>query len=85
MRAAVIVPGFLTGQQEFTKLQQTLTNKYNILTVLVPMPNWHWLPCLGGRSMRPMLERIDFAVRHMASVAGNLNNNDDNNSSNEDR
>ena len=28
-----------------------------------------------------MLERIDFAVRHMASVAGNLNNNDDNNSS----
>jgi hypothetical protein len=80
IRAAVIVPGFLTGQQEFTQLQQLLTYKYNIPTVVVPMPNWHWLPCLGGRSMRPMLERIDFAVRHMTSVAGNFvtNNNSTN-------
>lgn len=76
IRAAVIVPGFLTGQQEFTQLQQILTNKYNIPTVVVPMPNWHWLPCLGGRSMRPMLERIDFTVRHMASVAHNLSDKD---------
>jgi hypothetical protein len=78
IRAAVIVPGFLTGQQEFTKLQQLLTYKYNIPTVVVPMPNWHWLPCLGGRSMRPMLERIDFAVQHMTSVAGNLTNDNNN-------
>lgn len=71
IRAAVIVPGFLTGKDEFLPLAKSLTAK-GIPTVVVPMPNWHWLPCLGGRSMRPMLERIDFTVRHLAAVAGNL-------------
>eukprot|EP00804_Cyclotella_cryptica_P028128 CCRYP_011010-RA/>CCRYP_011010-RA protein AED:0.06 eAED:0.06 QI:157/1/1/1/0.6/0.5/6/2968/439 len=71
IRAAVIVPGFLTGKDEFMPLAKSLTSK-GIPTVVVPMPNWHWLPCLGGRSMRPMLERIDFTVRHLAAVAGNL-------------
>lgn len=71
IRAAVIVPGFLTGKDEFTPLAKSL-NRIGIPTVVVPMPNWHWLPCLGGRSMRPMLERIDFTVRHLAGVAGNL-------------
>jgi len=71
IRAAVIVPGFLTGKDEFVALATSLNNR-GIPTVVVPMPNWHWLPCLGGRSMRPMLERIDFTVRHLAGVAGNL-------------
>lgn len=71
INAAVIVPGFLTGKDEFVPLAQSLTSK-GIPTVVVPMPNWHWLPCLGGRSMRPMLERIDFTVRHLAAVAGDL-------------
>lgn len=70
IRAAVIVPGFLTGKDEFLPLAEALNN-IGIPTVVVPMPNWHWLPCLGGRSMRPMLERIDFTVRHLAGVAGN--------------
>ncbi|KAL7515278.1 hypothetical protein ACHAXN_012812 [Cyclotella atomus] len=71
IKAAVIVPGFLTGKDEFLPLAKSLTSK-GIPTVVVPMPNWHWLPCLGGRSMRPMLERIDFTVRHLTAVAGNL-------------
>jgi triacylglycerol esterase/lipase EstA (alpha/beta hydrolase family) len=71
VKAAVIVPGFLTGKDEFLPLAKSLTAK-GIPTVVVPSPNWHWLPCLGGRSMRPMLERIDFTVRHLAAVAGNL-------------
>ena len=71
IRAAVIVPGFLTGKDEFLPLAASL-NDMGIPAAVVPMPNWHWLPCLGGRSMRPMLERIDFTVRHLAGVAGNL-------------
>lgn len=71
IRAAVIVPGFLTGKDDFLPLAQSLCN-IGIPAVVVPMPNWHWLPCLGGRSMRPMLERIDFTVRHLAAVSGNL-------------
>ena len=43
-------------------MADTLTSR-GIPTVVVPMPVWHWLPCLGGRSMRPMLERIDHTVR----------------------
>lgn len=70
-RAAVIVPGFLTGKDEFVGLARTLRD-IGIPSVVVPMPNWHWLPCLGGRSMRPMLDRIDYAVRHLAGAAGNL-------------
>ncbi|KAL7550732.1 hypothetical protein ACHAWF_013938 [Thalassiosira exigua] len=68
VKAAVIVPGFLTGEDEFAPLAASLT-AMGVPSVVVPMPNWHWLPCLGGRSMRPMLERIDFAVRHLAAVA----------------
>eukprot|EP00978_Attheya_sp_CCMP212_P013041 scaffold32538_cov46-Attheya_sp.AAC.1 len=34
------------------------------------MPSWHWIPCIGGRSIRPILERIDFAVRHVSATIG---------------
>ncbi|EJK59709.1 hypothetical protein THAOC_20034 [Thalassiosira oceanica] len=71
IKAAVIVPGFLTGKDEFLPLARSLT-EMGIPSVVVPFPNWHWLPCLGGRSMRPMLERIDLAVRHLAATAGDL-------------
>lgn len=64
--AAVVVPGFLTGADEFDELCERLTAK-GIPTVAVPMPNWHWLPCLGGRSARPILERIDFTVQHLVA------------------
>jgi hypothetical protein len=67
--AAVLVPGFLTGAAEFQPLCQTLTER-GLPTVAVPMPNWHWLPCLGGRSARPILERIDFTVKHLIANHG---------------
>ena len=60
--AAVIVPGFLSGAGDFAALAKCLTAQ-GIPTVVVPMPVWHWLPCLGGRSMRPILERIDHTVK----------------------
>jgi triacylglycerol esterase/lipase EstA (alpha/beta hydrolase family) len=69
--AAVLVPGFLTGAHEFQPLCQTLTER-GLPTIAVPMPNWHWLPCLGGRSARPILERIDFAVKHLIANEGDV-------------
>ena len=71
--AAVVVPGFLTGADEFSELCATLTAR-GIPTVAVPMPNWHWLPCLGGRSARPILERIDFTVQHLVANLENADN-----------
>jgi len=66
IHAAVIVPGFLTGDEDFKPLAQSLS-KRGIPTAVVPLPPWHWIPCVGGRSMRPMLERIDYAVRYVCS------------------
>jgi triacylglycerol esterase/lipase EstA (alpha/beta hydrolase family) len=66
VKAAVIVPGFLTGEKDFRQLAQSLTAR-GIPTVVVPMPAWHWIPCIGGRSMRPMLERIDYTIRHVCA------------------
>jgi hypothetical protein len=63
----VIIPGFLTGGPEFQTLAESLTRR-GIPSVVVPFPNWHWIPCLGGRSVRPILERIDFAVRHVTAA-----------------
>ena len=45
LQAAVLVPGFLTGADEFRDLCETLT-KSGLPTVAVPMPNWHWIACL---------------------------------------
>ena len=71
LHAAVLVPGFLTGADEFQTLCDALT-KRGLPTVAVPMPNWHWLPCLGGRSSRPILERIDFTVQHLLANDGDI-------------
>lgn len=66
LKAAVLVPGFLTGANEFEDMRESL-NMRGIPTVTVPMPAWHWIPCLGGRSVRPILERIDYTVKHVAA------------------
>jgi hypothetical protein len=71
LKAAILVPGFLTGAAEFQPLVEEL-NLRGIPTIAVQFPNWHWIPCLGGRSMRPMLERIDHTVRHVAASGGDV-------------
>jgi hypothetical protein len=69
--AAVLVPGFLTGADEFKPMCEELTRQ-GLPTIAVPMPNWHWIPCLGGRSARPILERIDFTVKHVIANDGDI-------------
>jgi hypothetical protein len=69
--AAVLVPGFLTGAAEFEPMCKALSDR-GLPTVSIPMPNWHWLPCLGGRSARPILERIDFTVKHLIANDGDV-------------
>lgn len=71
LNAAVVVPGFLTGASELRSLVDAM-NARGLPTVAVPFPNWHWIPCLDGRSVRPILERIDHAVRHVAASGGDV-------------
>lgn len=70
--AAVFVPGFMTGSDEFESVCRALTER-GIPTVAAPMRNWDWLPCFGG-NFNPILERIDFAVKHLVA---NLETTDD--------
>lgn len=70
--AAVFVPGFMTGSDEFEQVCRALTER-GIPTVAAPMRNWDWLPSFGG-NFHPILERIDFAVKHLVA---NLETTDD--------
>ena len=74
IKAAVIVPGFLTGADEFQPLIDSLKQE-GIPAVAVPFPNWHWIPCLGGRSVRPILDRIDYTVKYVCANHDNLETN----------
>ena len=67
LRAAVIVPGFLNDANDYAPLAKSLTER-GIPAVVVPMPIWHWIPSIGGRSVRPICERIDHAVRHVSAM-----------------
>ena len=67
LKAAVICPGFLNDARDFEPLARALT-KRGIATAVAPFPLWHWVPQVGGRSVRPVLERIEHAVRHVAAM-----------------
>lgn len=66
LRSAVIVPGFLSAASDFSELAAALTAE-GLPTTVVPLTLLDWLPMLGGRSVRPLLERIDHTVRHAAA------------------
>ena len=61
--AAVVVPGFLEGAAEFVGVAEAL-RKRGIPATVAPIHRWHWIPCLGGRSVRPILARIDHACAY---------------------
>mmetsp|Transcript_26145 Transcript_26145/g.60972 ORF Transcript_26145/g.60972 Transcript_26145/m.60972 type:complete len:397 (-) Transcript_26145:28-1218(-) len=61
---AVVIPGLLYDSSSMEPLAKALEEE-GIAAAIVPIEWWHWLPCLGGRSMRPVLERINFAVAHV--------------------
>lgn len=64
---AVIIPGLLQGSSDFVAMAEAMRRR-GVLTTVAPIKSWHWLPMLGGRSLRPILERIDFAVDYLRSV-----------------
>lgn len=65
--ACVVVPGFLYGAEDFLDLAVALRSR-GIAATVAPIAWWHWLPCLGGRSVRPILERIDAAVEYATTA-----------------
>jgi hypothetical protein len=63
----VIIPGFLSGSDTFAPMVESLAETHGIKAMVVPLTVRDWIPCLGGRSVRPILERIDATVQFMAA------------------
>ena len=58
----VILPGYLAGAIDYQPLAQLLTDR-GWPTTVVPLVWRDWLPTLGGRSMLPILGRLDQTVQ----------------------
>lgn len=64
MLPTVILPGYLASAAEYIGLKQQL-QKRNIPTEIVPLTKWDWVPTLGGRSVMPIIYKIDQTVQQM--------------------
>lgn len=61
---SVILPGYLAGASDYLGLAKTL-NEQNMPAAIVPLKWWEWLPTVGGRSMAPILARLDATVKQV--------------------
>ena len=57
----IILAGYLAGASDYMPIAQSLNNK-NLAATVVPLKWWNWVPTLGGRSIAPILEKLDQTV-----------------------
>jgi triacylglycerol esterase/lipase EstA (alpha/beta hydrolase family) len=60
----VILPGYFAGAPEYLVLNQSL-QQLGFPTVTVPLQVRDWFPTLGGRSMVPILQKLDKTVKQV--------------------
>jgi triacylglycerol esterase/lipase EstA (alpha/beta hydrolase family) len=60
----VILPGFFAGALEYRDLEQSL-QQLGFPTVTVPLRQRDWFPTVGGRSMLPILQKLDKTVKQV--------------------
>jgi triacylglycerol esterase/lipase EstA (alpha/beta hydrolase family) len=60
----VILPGYFARYSDYSQLEQSLNQK-GIPTITVPIQKRDWLPTLGGRSVVPIIQKIDQTVQKM--------------------
>ncbi|MGF1574722.1 MAG: esterase/lipase family protein [Cyanophyceae cyanobacterium] len=58
----VIVPGYLAGSQDYEPMRQHLES-LGYPACVVPLKARDWLPTVGGRSINPILARLDQTIR----------------------
>lgn len=61
---SVILPGYLAGSSDYIPFTQEL-QKRGFNSVVVPLQWWEWLPTVGGRSVVPILNRLDQTVQQV--------------------
>jgi triacylglycerol esterase/lipase EstA (alpha/beta hydrolase family) len=65
----VILPGYLAGAAPYKGMEQQLTH-LGYPTTTVPLTRWDWIPTIGGRSITPILEKLDETVRQLMARTG---------------
>jgi triacylglycerol esterase/lipase EstA (alpha/beta hydrolase family) len=60
----VIIPGYFAGASPYQELEHLLLQQGHP-TVTVPLRRQDWIPTLGGRSVAPILQRIDQTVQQV--------------------
>ncbi len=58
---SIILPGYLAGSADYKPMAMTLEH-LGFPTAVVPLQWWEWLPTVGGRSIAPILEKLDRAI-----------------------
>lgn len=61
---SVILPGYLAGSQDYETMAKHLNSK-GFVSVIVPLKWWEWLPTVGGRSVVPIIDRLDATVKQV--------------------
>ena len=59
---AIILPGYFARGKDYLLLEKDLNNK-DIPTVTVPLKKRDWIPTLGGKSVVPIIRKIDEVVQ----------------------
>ncbi|ELS34763.1 MULTISPECIES: esterase/lipase family protein [Pseudanabaena] len=57
----IILAGYLAGATDYIPIAEKLA-KQNISATVVPLKWWEWVPTVGGRSIAPILEKLDQTV-----------------------
>jgi triacylglycerol esterase/lipase EstA (alpha/beta hydrolase family) len=65
----IILPGYFAGAMEYRSLEASL-QQLGLAVFTVPLQKRDWLPTLGGRSMVPILRRIDQTVQQALAETG---------------
>lgn len=65
----VILPGFFAGASEYQEMQDCLID-LGFPTVTVPLSRRDWWPTVGGRSLVPVLRKVDATVKGVLQEFG---------------
>lgn len=69
-RPIVILPGYLAAASDYSGMAAALVALGWPSVTVVPLTRQDWLPTLGGRSIRPILAKLDETVQAVRSETG---------------
>ena len=65
----VILPGYLAGAKPYQEMEVSL-QEMGLPAVTVPLQRRDWLPTVGGRSMLPILQKLDQTAKKVMAETG---------------